>query len=89
VLIRDGQYDEIVSAIADRRLIALRALAKPDPLLHPQEQVQLLDELHESGALDDEEHRRAVGLAEIAFGDPALDEPVNDEPAPASERVLH
>jgi hypothetical protein len=88
-LIRDGQYEEIVSAIADRRLIALRALAKPDPLLHPQEQVQLLDELHESGALDDEEHRRAVGLAEIAFGDPALDEPVNDEPAPASERVLH
>jgi hypothetical protein len=88
-LIRDSQYDEIVSAIADRRLIALRALAKPDPLLHPQEQVQLLDELHEAGALDDEEHKRAVSDAEIAFGDPALDEPVNEEPAAARDRILH
>ncbi len=87
LLIRDGQYDAIVSAIADRRLIALRALAKPDPLLHPQEQVQLLDELHEAGVLDDEEHKRAVDLAEIAFGDPVLDEAVHEEPA--SERVLH
>jgi hypothetical protein len=88
-LIRDRQYDAIVSAIADRRLLALRALAKPDPLLHPQEQVQLLDELHEAGALDDEEHKRAVANAEIAFGDPALDEPVNEEPRTASDRVLH
>jgi hypothetical protein len=35
-LIRDGQYDAIVSAIAERRIAALRALARPDPLLHPQ-----------------------------------------------------
>jgi hypothetical protein len=88
-LIRDSQYQEIVSAIADRRLIALRALARPDPLLHPYEQVQLLDELHEAGVLDDEEHARAVADAEIAFGDPALDEPVSEEPAAARDRILH
>jgi len=88
-LIRDSEYQEIVSAIADRRLIALRALARPDPLLHPQEQVQLLDELHEAGILDDEEHARAVAHAEVAFGDPALDEPVNAAPAAARDRVLH
>jgi hypothetical protein len=88
-LIRDAQYDAIVSAISDRRIVALRALAKPDPLLHPQEQVQLLDELHEAGVLSDQEHARAVENAEIAFGDPALDEPVNEEPRAAGERVLH
>jgi hypothetical protein len=88
-LLRNDQYKEIVAAIADRRLIALRALARPDPLLHPQERVQLLDELHEAGVLDDEEHARAVADAELAFGDPALDEPIiGDDPAPR-ERVLH
>ncbi len=87
-LIRDRQYETIVSAISDRRILALRALAKPDPLLHPQEQVQLLDELHESGVLSDEEHARAVAEAEIAFGDPALDEPVTQD-GPTERRVFH
>jgi hypothetical protein len=88
-LIRDGQYEAIVSAIDERRIAALRAMAKPDPLLHPQEQVQLLDELHEAGMISDDEHARAVGDAEIAFGDPALDEPVSEESAAGNERVLH
>lgn len=87
-LIRDDRYGTIVSAIADRRGLALRGLAKPDPLLHPQEQVQLLDELHEAGVLSDAERTRAVEVAEIAFGDPALDEPVPSERT-TQERVLH
>lgn len=88
-LIRDRQYDAIVAAIADRRLMALRALARPDPLLHPQEQVQLLDELYESGVIDDEEHARAVGLAELAFGDPALDAPLAEQTSAGRDRILH
>jgi hypothetical protein len=88
-LIRDAQYDAIVAAIADRRLVALRALARPDPLLHPEEQVQLLDELHDAGVIDGEEHARAVELAELAFGDPVLDEPIPADAAASRERILH
>jgi hypothetical protein len=88
-LIRDRHYDAIVSAIAERRIGALRALAKPDPLLHPHEQVQLLDELHEAELLSDEEHARAVELAEIALSDPALGEPMSAEKPGLPDRVLH
>ena len=88
-LIRDRHYEAIVSAIAERRVAALRAIAKPDPLLHPHEQVQLLDELHEAELLSDEEHARAVELAEMALVDPALDEPMGEEKPGLRDRVLH
>jgi hypothetical protein len=88
-LIRDANYDAIVTAISERRVLALRTLLSPDPLLHPQEQIELLDELRDAGVLSDEEHKRLADLAEIAFGDPALDEPVSDDPRAAGQRVLH
>lgn len=87
--LRDKQYDALVAEIDKRRISALRALARPDPLLHPEEQVQLLDELLEAGVLDEEEHSRAVERAELAFGDPALDQPVAAEAAAARDRILH
>jgi hypothetical protein len=58
-------------------------------LLHPQEQVQLLDELHDAGVLSDDEHARAIEVAEIAFGDPALDEPMSEKSLAGPGRVLH
>jgi hypothetical protein len=41
------------------------------------------------GVLSDDEHARAVDIGEIAFGDPALDEPVSGNMPAADARVLH
>jgi hypothetical protein len=89
VLIRDKQYEAIVRAIEERRVAALRMLAKSDPLLHPQEQGQILDELHAAGLLSDAEHAEAIKQAETAFNDPALDEPVAEDKTTAGTRILH
>lgn len=87
--VRDKQYETLMAEIEKRRIAALRALARPDPLLYPEEQVQLLDELLEAGALTEEEHAKAVERAEFAFGDPALDQPVVDETIAERDRILH
>lgn len=87
--LRDRQYETLVAEIETRRVAALRALAAPDPLLHPEEQVQLLDEMLESGVLSEEEHRRAVERAEFALGDPALDQSPDAAPVGGRERMLH
>jgi hypothetical protein len=89
VLIRDKQYGAIVAAIEERRVAALRMLAKFDPLLHPQEQGQILDELHAAGLLSDAEHAQAIKQAETAFNDPVLDEPVAGDEANSGTRILH
>lgn len=89
LFLRDRHYDKLVAEIDRRRIAALRSLADPDPLLHPEEQVQLLDDLLEAEILTDEEHARAVERTEFAIGDPALDQPVADEVATDRNRVLH
>lgn len=89
LLLHDKQYPSIIAEIDRRRIAALRALGRPDSLLHPEEQVQVLDELLEAGALTEEEHAAAVERAEFAFGDPALDQPMNASPAVKNERMLH
>jgi hypothetical protein len=89
LFLRNRQYETIVAEIEKRQVAALRALADPDPLLQPEEQVQLLDELLETGVLTEEEHARAVERAEFAFGDPALDQPLSVETVAERERVLH
>ena len=57
---------------------------KPSPVSYTH-----LDELLEAGALTEEEHAAAVERAEFAFGDPALDQPMNASPAVKNERMLH
>jgi hypothetical protein len=89
LFLRNRQYDTLVAEIEKRRVAALRALADSDPLLQPEEQVQLLDELLETDVLTEEEHARAVERAEFAFGDPALDQPLSVETVAERERVLH
>lgn len=89
MFLRDRQYDDIVAEIDKRRIAALRALGSHDPLLHPEEQVQLLDDLLEAGVLTEEEHASAVERAEFAFGDPALDQPFSEESPAERNRVLH
>ncbi len=89
LFIRDRQYEALVAEIDSRRIAALRALAEPDPLLHTEEQVQVLDELLKAEILTEAEHARAVERAEFAFGDPALDQPVAQPSAATADRVLH
>ncbi len=89
LFLKDRQYDAIVAAIEERRAAALHALTEPDPLLHPDEQVQVLDDLLENGVLTEQEHARAVERAELAFVDPALDQPMPEQPEAPRERILH
>ena len=89
LFIRDKQYENILAAIEQRRIAALRALAEPDPLLMLDEQMQMLDELRDHDVISDEEHVRAVQQAEFAYGHSALDEPVIEQTEKAREYAMH
>jgi hypothetical protein len=75
-LLEDRQYGEMLAAIEQRRIAAMRQLCEPDPLLTVEEQIEILDGLHADGIISGDEHHRSVQHARFACNNPALDKPV-------------
>lgn len=86
-LLRDKQYDTLLAAIEERRIAVQRALAKPDPLLAFEEQMQILSELRDSGVICKEEQDRAAKRAAFVCDNPQLDLPAI--PQPQRRRAVH
>jgi hypothetical protein len=88
-LLEDRQYGEMLAAIEQRRIAAMRQLCEPDPLLTADEQIEILDGLHADGMVTDDEHHRAVQHARFACSNPALDQPVASVREPRRVLALH
>lgn len=89
LLLRDEAYDAIAAQIEQRRLAAQRRLAEPDPLLFPEEQMDVLDELRDAEVLSAEAYARAAERAALTGVPAGLDEPVIAEAPRARAYALH
>lgn len=87
--LRDRQYDALLAAIEGRRIAAQRALAEPDPLLAFEEQMQVLNDLHDAGVISDEEQDRAAKRAAFVCDNPMLDLPAVSPEPQRRRRAVH
>jgi len=88
-LLRDKQYDALLAAIEERRIAWQRALAEPDPLLTFEEQMQILNELHDAGIISEEEQNRAAKRAAFLCDNPMLDLPAVPQAPQRRRRAVH
>lgn len=89
LVLRDKHFDALLAAIEQRRLAAQRLRAAPDPLLHVEEQMDVLEELRDTDVLSAEEYARAVERAALIGVPAGLDEPVMAEASAARAYALH
>lgn len=88
-LLRDKQYPALLAAIEERRIAAQRALAEPDPLLAFEEQMQILNDLHDCGIISEDEQDRAAKRSAFVCDNPMLDLPAVPQAPQRRRRAVH
>jgi hypothetical protein len=88
-LLRDRNYEALLTAIEKRRIATQRALANPDPALTFEEQMQVLSDLHDSELVSDEEYHRATKRAAFVCNNPRLDLPTESQSQKERREAVH